>query len=149
MPISFASIPANIKIPLYWVELDPSKAGLPSINLRALMTGVMTTDGNATADVAIPIGSQAQADQAFGPGSEMSRMFQAFYANNWANEVWGLPVAEPTAGTAATGTITVTTAPTAPGTIHLYIAGSHIPINVMTTDTVTQIATAIADAINN
>jgi phage tail sheath gpL-like len=39
MPISFASIPANIKVPLYWVEIDPSMAGLPTINLRALLVG--------------------------------------------------------------------------------------------------------------
>lgn len=149
MPISFANIPQNIKLPLYWVELDPSRAGLPSINLRALMVGVMTSAGDAVKDVALPIGSQAQADAAFGPGSELSRMFQAYYSNNFANEVWGLPVAEPTAGVAATGAITITTAPTQAGTIHLYIAGSHVPVNIMTTDTVTQIASAIADAVNN
>jgi phage tail sheath gpL-like len=148
MPISFANIPANIKVPLYWVEVDPSKAGLPSINLRALMVGVMTSDGDAVHDVPIPIGSQAQADQHFGAGSEMSRMFQAYYSNNFANEVWGLPVKEPTGASAATGDITITTAPSSAGTIHLYIAGTHIPVNVMTTDTVDNIAAAIADAIN-
>jgi phage tail sheath gpL-like len=148
MPISFANIPANIKVPLYWVEVDPSMAGLATINLKALMVGVMTSDGTATHDVATPIGSQAQADAAFGPGSELAQMFQAYYANNFANEVWGLPVAEPSGGTAATGAVTVTAAPTEAGTIHLYIAGNHVPINIMTTDTVTTIASAIASAIN-
>jgi phage tail sheath gpL-like len=148
MPISFANIPANIKVPLYWVEVDPSMAGLSSINLRALLVGVMTTDGNAASDTPIPIGSQAQADVAFGPGSELAQMFKAYYANNFANEVWGLPVAEPVGGVAATGAITVTAAPTEAGTIHLYIAGVHVPINIMTTDTPTTIAAAIASAIN-
>jgi phage tail sheath gpL-like len=148
MPVSFANIPANIKVPLYYVEVDPSMAGLPSINLIALMVGVMTSSGKATHDIAIPIGSQAQADQAFGPGSELSRMFQAYYSNNFANEVYGLPVAEPTGGSAASGTITITAAPTEAGTIHLYIAGTHVPVNVMTTDTPTTIAAAIAAAIN-
>lgn len=148
MPISFANIPANIKVPLYWVEVDPSMAGLNTINLKALLVGIMTADGDAVADVPIPIGSQAQADMHFGPGSELSRMFQAYYANNFANEVWGLPVAEPPASAAATGTITVTAAPTNAGTVHLYIAGTHVPVNVMTTDTVSEIAAAIADAIN-
>ena len=90
MPISFANIPANIKVPLYWVEVDPSMAGLPTINLRALLVGVMTADGDAPPDIPLPISSQAQADQAFGMGSELSRMFKAFFANNFANEVWGL-----------------------------------------------------------
>ena len=92
MPISFANIPANIKVPLYWVEVDPSMAGLPTINLRALLVGVMTADGEAEPDIPRPIGSQAQADLAFGQGSELSRMFKAFFANNFANEVWGLPL---------------------------------------------------------
>lgn len=148
MPISFANIPANIKIPLYWVEVDPSMAGLPSINLRALMVGMMTIDGAAIENVPIPIGSQAQADQQFGPGSELSRMFQAYYSNNFANEVWGLPLLEPEGAEAATGTITITSPPTQAGTIHLYVAGTHVPVNTMTTDTVDQIAQAITDAIN-
>jgi phage tail sheath gpL-like len=147
MPISFSNIPANIKVPLYWVEVDPSMAGLNTINLKALIVGTMTADGEASPDVPLPIGSQAQADQAFGPGSELSRMFQAYYANNFANEAWGLPVAEPAGGAAATGTIVITTAPTEAGTIHLYIAGTHVPVNIMSTDTVANIATAIADAI--
>jgi phage tail sheath gpL-like len=122
-------------------------AGLPSINLRALLVGVMTAAGSATHDVAVPIGSQAMADAHFGAGSELSRMFQAYYSNNFANEVWALPVAEPTGGAPGTGAITITAAPTAAGTIHLYIAGTHIPVNIATTDTVSDIATAIADAI--
>jgi phage tail sheath gpL-like len=148
MPISFANIPANIKVPLYYVEVDPSMAGLPTINLRALMVGIMLAEGTATPDVPIPIGSQAQADDRFGQGSELARMFQAYYSNNFANEVWGLGVSEPVGATAATGTITVTTAPTQAGTIHLYIAGSHVPVNIMTTDTVDDIGTAIETAIN-
>ena len=167
MPISFANIPANIKVPMYYVEVDPSMAGLPSINLIALLTGIMlasyqsvetavvasggsgytagntidlgngvvvtvdtvtagavatatltdpgtiaadatppanpvpqvsssgggtgatftltwqTTNhpnaGTATPNVPVPVGSQAMADQFFGAGSELSRMFQAFY----------------------------------------------------------------------
>ena len=124
-------------------------AGLSSINLRALMVGVMTADGDAVPDVPIPIGSQNQADQHFGPGSELSRMFQAYYSNNFANEVWGLPLSEPTGASVATGEITITAAPTAAGTLWLYIAGTLVPeINIQTTDTVDDIAQAIADAIN-
>ena len=148
MPISFNQIPSNIKVPLYWVEVDPSKAGLPQLGLRALLVGTMITTGDGEADVPIAVGSQAQADAHFGQGSELSRMFRAYYANNLANEVWGLPVKEPTAGTAATGTITVTTPPTEAGTIHLYIAGDHVPVNVGATDTVNDVHVAISAAIN-
>jgi len=150
MPISFSQIPAEIKVPLYWVEVDPSKAGLPVLKQPALLVGVKLTGATATAPVNIPIaiGSQAQADKAFGPGSELACMFKAFFANNTSGQVYGLPVAEPVAGVAGTGTIVVAGAPTTAGTIHLYIAGVHVPVNVGTTDTVTSIHTAIAAAVN-
>jgi phage tail sheath gpL-like len=74
-------------------------------------------------------------------------MFRAFFANNWANETWALPVAPSAGSTAATGTITVTTAPTDAGTIDLFIAGYHVATNVGATFTVNQVATAIHDAI--
>ena len=103
MPISFANIPSNIKVPLYWVEVDPSMAGLPSLNLRGLLVGTMNSDGVALPDVPIAIGSVATAVHQFGIGSELALMFQTFFQNNFANEVWGLPVAEAVAATAATG----------------------------------------------
>ena len=151
MPISFSQIPADWRLPLYWVEVDPSKAGLWTINQPALLVGIKMTDGVAMPNVAIPVGTQAQADRQFGEGSHLSNMFRAFFANNFANEVWGLPVAEPIGGTAATGTITVTldAGGHEAGTIDLYIAGQHVPVNIGATDTVTAIHTAISAAINN
>ena len=149
MPIAFAQIPANIKVPLYWVEVDPSKAGLPTLNLRALLVGCMNDDAIAPPNIPVAIGTVAQAEEKFGPGSELAQMFQAFFRNNFANEVWGGPVQQSAGAVAATGTITVTTPPSEAGTIHLYIAGHHLGINVGATDTSDQVATAIAAAIND
>jgi phage tail sheath gpL-like len=152
MPISFSNIPADWRLPLYWVEVDPSKAGLWTIHQPALLVGIKTsglTGGIALPDVPIPIGTQAQADKQFGQGSQLANMFRAFFANNWANEVWGLPVAEPAAGTAATGTITPTVGGThEAGTIHLYIGGQHVPVDISASDTLPTICTAIAAVIN-
>ena len=149
MPVSFAQIPSNWKQPLYWVEIDPSKAGFPVNRQAALLVGVKLTAGaTATVDVPIPVASQAQADAFFGAGSELALMFEAFFANNWSHEVWGLPVAE--GSTAAAGTITVTAFPTEAGTYHLYIGGKHVPVDLTTTDnTPTLVATKIAAAITN
>jgi phage tail sheath gpL-like len=152
MPVSFNRIPSNWKQPLYWVEVDSSKAGLPINEGRTLLVGMLTgtgtgtNKGNATVNVPIPISSQAMADAAFGTGSHLAMMFRAHFANNWANEVWGLPVAE--GSTAATGTITVSSAPTAAGTLHLYIAGIHVAVAVSATDTTAIVATNISAAIN-
>jgi phage tail sheath gpL-like len=139
-----------------WVEIDGSMAGFPVTHLRSLLVGTMTSkntntalNGKGIADVPIIIGRQMDADLLFGRGSELASMFRAYFANNWANEVWALPVVESAASTPATGTITVATPPTEAGTISLYIAGYVVEVNVAATDTVNAIATAIADAINN
>jgi phage tail sheath gpL-like len=150
MPVSFANIPTNWRLPLYWVEVDPSKAGLWTIRQPALLVGIMTDEGIGIPDVAIPIGTQAQADKQFGQGSHLANMFAAFFANNFAHEVWGLPLAEPVGGTAATGSITVTVAAGGheAGTIHLYIGGQHVGVNIGATDTLNEINVAISAAIN-
>jgi phage tail sheath gpL-like len=147
MPISFANIPSDIRVPLYWVEVDPSMAGLPMIHLRSLLVGTMLPSGTAVPNIPVIIGTQAQVDQKFGIGSELSRMFKAFFANNFANEVWAGPVAEPAGSPAAAqGAIVVTAPPEQPGTIHLYIGGQHVAVN-HGIDTIQQIAQEIHDAI--
>lgn len=149
MPISFSNIPADWRIPLYWAEIDPSMAGLGRPRQPAILVGTMLPGGDAVPDVAQPIATQAQADARFGIGSELSRMFKAFFANNFANEVWGLGVLAATNAVAASGIVTVNAAPTEAGTIHLYIGAEHVPVNVGSLDTEEEIADAIAEAIND
>jgi phage tail sheath gpL-like len=150
MPISFSDIPANWKVPLYWVEIDPSMAGLPTLGLPALLVGVSTMGtGGAAMDVPIIVGSQAQADAQFGMGSQLSRMFKSFFRNNFANQVYGLPVAPGTGAAAATASIVITTPPTEPGTISLYIGGEPVQCNVSPTDTAQMIAANLAEDIND
>src|SRR4051812_1237754 len=147
MPISFSRIPSNWKQPLYWVEVDPSKAGLPINRAPSLLIGVqITSTAKATVNVPLPIASQAQADNAFGQGSQLARMFIAYFANNWAGEVWGLPVVE--GSTAAAGSITFTAAATAAGSVDFYIAGTNVPVAVAASDAVGVLATNTAAAIN-
>lgn len=166
-PISFDNIPANWRMPLFWAEVDPSMAGLPIVRQIMLIVGAMITvpdpvgppiepplpagviPGTGIPNVPKPIGTQAQADKEFGRGSEISCMLAAALANNFAQETWCLPVPPAPGSTAAAGDITILTAPTEAGMLHLYIAGHHIDsIVVGTTDTPAQIATIIAARIN-
>jgi len=155
MPISFNNIPAMWRVPLYWVEVDGSMAGFPEMDLRSLLVGTMTTkntdttlNGTGVPDIPIIVGRQMDADALFGRGSELASMCRAFFANNWANQLWCAPVAESPASTQASGTITIASVPTEAGTYHLYIAGYSVPVNVQFGMTIADIATAVADAIN-
>jgi len=152
MPISFSSIPQNWRMPLYWVEVDPSKAGFPTFPGRSMLIGTMNpagaTGGSAASLVPVPVASQAQADAYFGPGSMLACMFRTYFANNWANEVWGLPYPDVT-GSATVRTITIggTTA-TSAGTVDLYIAGQIVQTYVAAGATAAAIATSIAAEVN-
>jgi len=118
-----------------------------TFNLTWSENAVFGDIGTATPDVPVAIGTLAQAEAKFGQGSELHRMFKSFFQNNFANEVWAGPVAEPAGATAATGTIKVLTPPTEAGTIHLYIGGQHVPVNIGGTDLKEEVALAIIDAI--
>jgi len=119
------------------------------LHMRSLLVGIMTADGSATPNVPVIIGTQMQADDRFGVGSELSRMCRSFFRNNFANEMWCLPVLEPLGASAATGTITVSAPPTEAGTIHLYVGGQHLPINIAGTDTAEEVAQWMVDQIED
>jgi phage tail sheath gpL-like len=141
-------IPSNWKLPLFWATVDGSKAGVVNSASRALLVGQMLTAGTATASVPIPVGSVALAQQFFGVGSMLARMVAAFFASNTTQQLWCLPVVEPAAGTAATGSIAIASAPTASGVLTVYIAGQKVQLSVASTDTASAVATALAAAIN-
>lgn len=148
MPVSFNSIPANWRMPLYWVEVDPSMAGYPRSRLTSLIIGTMRATGTAIPNVPIPVPSQADARQLFGYGSMLDAMVESFTKNNFSQELWVVPIAEAAAGQAATGTITVTAPATSSGTLPVYIAGRRVQTSVMAGETIAVTGGDIAKAIN-
>src|SRR3546814_3740184 len=74
-------------------------------------------------------------------------MIKALRLANDTTETWAFPLADLPAGTAATGTLTVTGAATASGTIVLYIGGQRITVGVTSGDAAAAVATAIVAAI--
>jgi phage tail sheath gpL-like len=145
-------IPESWKLPLFWAVVDGSKAGNLSEAHRALIVGQMfTSGGNAglqPVSVPTPVGSLALAGQYFGIGSMIYRQIKKFLEVNTTQQLWAVGVAEPSAGTAATGSITISTAATASGVLTVYIGGQKVSINVGSTDVVGTIATNLAAAIN-
>lgn len=144
--VSFNYIDPYFKLPGVSVEADPSQAGTP-VNLKfGLLVGI-AKGGTAPVNQIIPVGTQADADSLFGQGSMLARMFKAWFGINRATVLYALPVTEPT-GTAATGTITISTASTVAGNIYLYIAGQRVTTTITASETVTTTATKVAAAIN-
>lgn len=149
-PVSFDSIPSNLRIPITLVEFNASKAsqGPTLLQLEGLLIGQKTSAGTGTANTVRKVTSADQVATLAGRGSMLHRQAIAWFAENTTSPCWIALLADDGAGVAATGTITVTGPATAAGTIALYIGGNRITVGVGSTDTAITVAAAIAAAIN-
>lgn len=146
--ISFNTIPQNVRVPLFYAEVDNSQAGYFSQALRTLIIGQMLATGVAAANTPILVSRTDEAKTQFGIGSMLARMHEVYRSNDSFGEVWCLPLADNGAGVAASGTLTVTGPATAAGTINLYVGSQRIQAAVAANDSANTIAAAINAAIN-
>ena len=146
--MNFQNIPSNLRTPLFYAEFDNSQANTATATQRTLIIGQMLT--NAVVNPNIPVIESSASNTAgiYGAGSMLHNQMTAYLANDISGEIYLLPLVDGTSMVAATGTITLTTAPSETGVISLYVAGQRVQITVLNTDTVTSIAAALAAAIN-
>ena len=97
-------------------------------------------------DVAALVTSPEDAGATYGWGFMLHRLVAASMEGSGGGETWVIPQAE-AAGAQASGTITFSGAPTANGTVYLYIAGVLVQVAVTSGDSLTAIALATVAAI--
>lgn len=148
MAVSFNYIPANVRVPLFYAEMDNSQAGYFAQNKRTLLIGQKLAAGTLAVNTPTLVSTTDQAKTLFGVGSMLARMHEVYRQQDSFGEVWCIAVADAGAGVAATGTITVTGTASAAGAISLYIAGQKVSVAVGSADTATAMAASINAAIN-
>lgn len=146
--MNFQKIPDNVRVPLFYAEVDNSRANSATPNLRALLIGGKTNAGTATADEAVIVASPDDARTRFGLGSILARMVAAYRRNDTFGELWAVPVADAGGGAAAAGELSFTGPATAAGVLSLYIAGVLVAVAVPSGMTAAQLAAAVVAAIN-
>lgn len=146
--IPFKQIPSNIRVPLFYCEIDPSRANRAQFNQRALMIGQKTSGGSATANQPVICSGVDDAKGLAGQGSILALMAAAYRAQDLFGELWLLPLPDADGATAASGGIAIGAAATAPGALPLYVAGQRVSVALTGAQTAAQTATAIAAAIN-
>ena len=84
MTISFNEIPNNRLVPFVYVEFDNTRAAQgPSIQpYKVALIGQKLSDGTATAEEIKQITNITQAQNAFGRGSQLTKMFESWFDNN-------------------------------------------------------------------
>ncbi|HSH72343.1 MAG TPA: phage tail sheath subtilisin-like domain-containing protein [Methylophilaceae bacterium] len=146
--VSFNTIPNNLRVPLFYAEVDNSQAGYFTQELRGLIIGNKLAAGTGVANTPVLVSKTDEARQLAGVGSIAAKMHELYRLNDSIGEVHLLLVDDPGAGVAATYTITVTGPATGSGTLALYVGATKLQIAVASGDSVTAIAAAIAAAIN-
>ena len=148
MAVSFNSIEPNIRVPLFYAEMDNSQANGFSQNLKTLLIGQKTVVKKTAANVPVLVTSLDQARQSFGTHSMLARMYEVYRNIDAFGEVWCLPVDDAPSGAAAEGTITITGTANVAGTLFLRIAGLSVRAGVAKGMDAVRVAAALAETVN-
>lgn len=146
--LPFNQLPANLRLPGVFIEIDNSLAAQAEQQFKVLVIGQRLAAGTVAQAVPTRVTNEAQAELFFGRGSMLAEQLKAMKAVDRFMETWAIALDDNGAGVDATGTITIGGAPTESGTLNTYIAGKRVQTAITAAQTPTQIATALAAAIN-
>ena len=147
--VAFNSIPADLRVPFFYVEFDAAGAAPPDgPGWKSLIVGQKLANTGVAQKIPTPIGAAAEAEAAFGRGSILATMAARFRRQNGSGQLWCVGLDDAAAGVAATHTATVGAASTGGGTIALYVAGRRIPVPLDGGKAAADIATAIKNAVD-
>ncbi|EHL97707.1 bacteriophage Mu tail sheath protein [Acetobacteraceae bacterium AT-5844] len=146
--VDYAQIPQNLRLPLFYAELDNSQANSAPQTQRSLIIGQQAAGGTLTPGKPVILQSLPWARSQAGLGSQLALQAEWYRKRDSFGEVYLLPLADAEAAVAATGSIAVTAAATALGTLNLYIAGIRTQVLVSPALSTAQTASAVAAAIN-
>lgn len=154
--IVLAGLAANYPNPGTFLELDFAQGpvGGSGSARTAIIIGNKTTAGTASndtvvygPDTAVPCQVENDVITLFGSGSQLHRAYLRFTAVNKTTSLYFIAVS-PSAGAAATGTITFVNNATALGNVRVWIGDQFVDTTINSGDTITTIATNVAANIN-
>lgn len=141
----------QLRAPFVYVEFDPSRAFVgPSIlAYKVLLIGQRISSGARPELQLDKVTSYEEAVALYGSGSNLARMFKAWFAGNRYTEVYGISQDDDGAGVAATGSFAITGTATAVGSFVGYIDGERFPVAVTVGMTAAQIGDALVAAVGS
>lgn len=149
MTVPFSNIPSNLRVPLFYAEVDNSQANSGAQTQRTLIIGQITSTGNGVVNVPVLGQGVSDAQAKGGLGSMLALMTAAYKTSDNFGEVWFLPLADAEGSVAASGSLLVAGTPSGTGVISLYIAGQLLSFAVATSELAADIATGLAALVNS
>jgi len=146
--IPFKTVPTALRVPLFFGEVDASKANTATEIQRTLIIGQKTASGTGAQDTVNLCAGSNDAATLAGVNSRLAADVAAYRANDPSGELWIGLLADDAGGAAATGTLTFSGAATSNGTLYVYLGGVRYVLPVLTTQSATQLATALVALVN-
>ena len=147
MTVSYNQVPSDIRVPLFWAEMDASQANTASSSSPALLIGTVAPTATVVKNSLTIMPSADLAGKICGFGSQLHRMVKRYRAIDPFGELWILAVGEST-GAQAAGSVVIAGTAQASGTVSLYIGVDRVQAAVVIGDEAADIATTLAAAIN-
>ena len=145
MTVAFNNMPGDIRVPLFYAEVNAGTPPYSGIS-RLLLMGRKLGGGALTALTPQNIGS-GDPNYLGGLGSMLADMIAFARWHNPIGEIWVMDVGDPAGGVAAAGAIAITGTATASGTLVRYVAGERYQVGVAVGDTAAVVAAALTAAI--
>lgn len=147
MAVSMNQIPNDLRVPLFYAEMDNSQANSGATQLRRLIIGLANDDVTVSTELQLLASSDEVATVA-GRGSVLHEMHVVHRRNDPMGEVWVLPV-KIAAGSKASGTFTLSGTTSSAGVLSLYIGDQKVAVAVAGAQSAADVATAVVNAINS
>lgn len=148
MTVPFNVTPSDVRVPLFYAELDNSQAGYFTQQQRTLIIGQKLSSAPGETNKPTIMARTDESRTQYGRGSMISRMHEIYRAGDSAGEVWMIALDDPAEGQAAEGSLAITGPATKAGTLSVYFGAQRVQVGVAVGDTATAIGTALAAAIN-
>ncbi|MFA7942062.1 phage tail sheath subtilisin-like domain-containing protein [Pseudomonas brenneri] len=149
MTVPFSNIPSNLRVPLFYAEVDNSQANSGAQTQRTLIIGQITSTGNGVVNVPVLGQGVSDAQAKGGLGSMLALMTATYKKSDNFGEVWFLPLEDAEGSVAASGSLLVAGTPSGTGVISLYIAGQLLSFAVATAEPAADIASGLAALVNS
>jgi phage tail sheath gpL-like len=148
MAIGFSNIPADLRVPLFYAEMDNSAANTASSAMRRLIVAQVNDNVTSTeVGSLVLVSSVALAKSIGGQGSMLASMYETWRKTDPVGEIWCLPLRN-AGGSLAKAELKLTGAATEGGLLNLYVGGVRVQATVVNGATAAQAAAALALKIN-
>ncbi|MGE8312800.1 MAG: phage tail sheath subtilisin-like domain-containing protein, partial [Pseudomonas protegens] len=148
MAIGFSNIPADIRVPLFYAEMDNSAANSASSAMRRLIVA-QVNDNQAGDDLGklVLVSSVALARSIGGQGSMLASMYETWRKTDPVGEIWCLPL-HSTEGSVAKAELKISGSASAAGLLNLYVGGVRVQASIVSGASAAQAASALALKVN-